>query len=69
MKLTLEHGLTATRSYVATVESFAQVRDATDFQYQAFSSLDKRDNHVAITVEVREKSPQSTIKVVTCVAD
>ena len=31
-----------------------------DFQYQAFISLDKHDNHVATTVEVRETSSKST---------
>ena len=32
----------------------AKVGDATDFQYQAFSSLDKHVNYVATAVEVKE---------------
>ena len=32
----------------------AKVCNATGFQYQAFISLDKHDNHIATTIEVRE---------------
>ena len=47
-----------TASYVHT----AKVCDATDFQYQTFSSLDKYDtgNHVTTTVEVGVMSSPST---------
>ena len=37
----------------------AKVHNATDFQYLAFSSLDKHDNHITTTVEVKEMSSQS----------
>ena len=45
---------------LCTANLTAKVHDTTDFQYQAFHSLDKRDNHVATTVEVGEMSSQST---------
>ena len=35
------------------IYSKANVHVATDFQYQAFSSHNKHDNHVATTVEVK----------------
>ena len=54
MKLILEHGHPRSfDSYVATYT--AKVHDATDFQYQAFSSLDKHDIHVATIFEVAKR--------------
>ena len=41
--------------YVA-IAMYSKVCNATNFQYQAFSSLDKHDSHVATTVKVRKTS-------------
>ena len=56
IKLTLEHGYPRICCLTAMQLQLCQqsVHHATDFQYQAFSSLDKHDNHVATAVEVRE---------------
>ena len=41
-------------SFDSSVATNSKVCDATDFQCQAFRSLDKHDSHIGTTVEVRK---------------
>ena len=43
-----------------TANYIEKVHNTNDFQYQAFSSLDKHDNHISTTVKVKETSSWST---------